>query len=307
MKLYTPRIVPLLVAMALAACSDSSGPGGDDTFPTLLSELDIDQAEAQLFAPRFPLWTNGSDKERKILVPEGSTIDISNSARWQYPAGTRFTKTFSYRSPSGQTRKIETRVILRTETGWEFATYQWRDDQSEADLLDGTSPVAVNTTNPDGVNFDHLIPSRAQCQTCHGSDPAFILGFDELQLTSTLPGQSDIQLNRLATSGIFAQAVPGSPLQPTGTGDTLAIAGYIQGNCVHCHNGTTQFDMREPGFLTKVVGVESTIGQLLIAPGQPDSSRIYNRFSGGAMPPLGVQVQDDATAEVMRRWIAAMQ
>src|SRR3954468_10090688 len=35
-----------------------------------------------LFTPRFPLWSDGSEKQRWLLLPNGTQIDTSNMDDW---------------------------------------------------------------------------------------------------------------------------------------------------------------------------------------------------------------------------------
>lgn len=79
------------------------------------------------FSPRYPLWTDGTDKRRWIQLPPGSHIDASEPDAWQFPAGTRLWKEFCYGG-----RPVETRLIERPADGqWRFATYVWNDAGTE--------------------------------------------------------------------------------------------------------------------------------------------------------------------------------
>ena len=60
------------------------------------------------FAPQYPLWTDGATKRRWVYLPPGAPIDARDAAEWQFPAGTRFWKEFSFNG-----RKVETRMIWR--------------------------------------------------------------------------------------------------------------------------------------------------------------------------------------------------
>ena len=304
---FTGAALLVATAVAMNGCGDATGPeSSDEAFPPLWSQLDVDAPEATLFEPRWKLWTNGSVKTRKVWLQQGGTIGTASRSEWGFPDGIRFTKTFSYLTEGSPTTPIpvETRIIRRRQGRWETAVYLWRSDLSDADLLDGAAPTPVGIVDARGRSFTHQIPSLSQCQVCHGLNPTFVIGFSELNLNSTLAGQTTTQLERFASMGFLDAAVPTSPAEIT-AGDNLTrdVLGYMQGNCRHCHNqnSTVSFDYQT--FLQNTVNRLGPTGLTLIKPQQPDSSYIYFRFSQGEMPALGVQLGDSAARAMMRTWI----
>jgi hypothetical protein len=297
----------LVVVLAAAACGDSpTDPGNESAFPALLSELDIDAAEAILFEPQWKLWTNGSVKTRKIWLQDGGTIATANRAEWSFPDGTRFSKTFSYLTQASPNTPVpvETRIIRRRGGQWEPAGYLWRDDGSDADLLDGDAPTPVPIVDAQGRSFTHQIPSLSQCQVCHGLNPTFPIGFSELNLNNTLAGRSTTQLAQFASMGFYDSPVSANPTQIVASdAETLAILGYVQGNCRHCHNQNSTLDLSPATFLQRTVDQTGPSGLTLITPQDPDGSLIYTRFSSGSMPALGVQLPDSAARAMLRTWI----
>lgn len=290
---------PVLVLLtALLGCSDGTGPVEEDpdAFPLLL--CDVDTAGAIAFSPDWPLWSNGLEKQRHIVLPPGGRIDITDRYRWVFPDGTRFLKRFSIRGPAGDLMHVETRIIRRHEGAWETAAYVWNDEQTDADLVADGSPVAVTVTNEAGRTFVHNVPGSSGCQTCHASSPAFILGFIEVQLNR------DDQLALLHGRGIFNAALP-DPLDSIAAADaeTEWVLGYVTGNCVQCHNGTTEFDLSHDIFLDAAVADTRPSGAVLITPGDPQNSELFLRFQHRDMPPLGVQLRDDEAVNRLRLWI----
>ncbi len=80
-------------------------------------------ANAATFTPQYPLWSDGATKRRWISLPDGTAIDGSRPAAWEFPVGTKFWKEFS---ASG--RRVETRTIERAADGsWQFRAYVWSD------------------------------------------------------------------------------------------------------------------------------------------------------------------------------------
>lgn len=303
------RIPPLslaLVALAALSCGDgdscpgSTDPCGDERFPALLSQFD--DAGAISFEPRWTLWSNGLEKERRIVLPpSGERIDISDRDHWSFPAGTSVLKTFSVRGPGGGLTPVETRIIRRRGQGWETAVYIWNDDASDADLVRSGGPVAVTVTDEDGRTFDHTVPGPSDCMACHGSSPAFLLGVRELQLNR------DDQLEHLEQLGLFSESVPEDPdVIEASDPETEWVMGYATANCVHCHNGVAEFDLSHDVFLDAVVNGAGPSGETLITPGSPDDSEFFHRLQTRQMPPLGVQIRDDEAVERLRLWILGL-
>ena len=87
---------------------------------------------------------------------------------------------------------------------------------------------------------------------------------------------------------------------------TRLVKGYVQGNCVQCHNGGVAIDFGHETFLQNTVIVAGRDG-ILIVPGNPDQSSLYRLFSEGGMPPLGVQLIDSETVDLLGSWITELQ
>lgn len=117
--------------------------------PTLLSQTGafIDLAT---LAPRSgflpyevnsPLWSDGSHKLRWMGIPDGTQIGYSNRGEWSFPAGSVWVKHFELSTNEAQPelkRRLETRLLVRDTAGYVYgATYRWRPDNSDADLING--------------------------------------------------------------------------------------------------------------------------------------------------------------------------
>lgn len=273
---------------------------------------------ATVFVPAFPLWTNGAEKERFVVVPEGETID-SSGEDWAFPEGTLFFKTFSYPNAEGDQVPVETRVLRRTADGYEFSAYLWNADATDATLLDGktSTPVAVEV---EGERFEHLVPSRLECRSCHESQEPQVLGFDELRLASPLPGHDETQLVELYDRGIIATLAEDPRRIDESDPLTRSVLEYFQGNCVHCHNAgfgpNSAFSLDYPDAVSNLVDVDTTselLHGLRVKPGSPEESAIYLALTATSdsttaqpMPPLGVQRRDTAAAELVREWILSL-
>lgn len=315
MRTKTALVTALLGSLGTLACGEgtTTPPVNGPAFPELLSQLNIDAPGTHFFQPRYQLWTNGSVKARTIRLTGGGSVNTSNRSSWVFPEGTMFTKTFSYltkESPESL-RKIETRIIRLRNGEWETVAYRWREDQTDATLLVGNAPVSVTITNPEDSTFTHDIPSRQECRLCHAAAPVFILGFNELQLNVAIPPAVQTQLQQFHNNGILGGTMPTTPAAVSGTAQQEAVIGYIQGNCVHCHNagstGSQGFNLHHDGFLDRTVGVNGPVsGSPLITAGNPGASAIYNRFSSGSMPALGVRLRHHSMIQQMADWISSL-
>jgi hypothetical protein len=274
-------------------------------------------ARAARYEPRFPLWTNGADKERWLLLPLGTQVQ-NTYAPWEFPVGSVFGKTFAYPTDHG-VEPVETRLIRRTQEGWDYHAYRWLGDDAELLSLERTIYVPLVGF---GEQLWHAIPSRFECRTCHESNATPVIGFDELRLNSRLPAMQESQLHALYAQGVLGFAPP-EPADEIATDDTVtfSILGYLHGNCAHCHNDSpnrmSELDLRHSQALGQLLGVPTQgsgqLSGLRVAPGAPEQSILYQSFITDGrvpdlkpMPPLGVQRRDAAAAATIEHWIRSL-
>lgn len=272
------------------------------------------------YTPTWPLWSNGSEKMRYIHLPEGSTIDNSNASQWVFPVGTLLFKTFLFphEDDNATWRPVETRILRKGQDEWEYAAYLWDETSTEATLLAMKKTKTVTVVGPDGQAADHKIPSRRQCRQCHESSDDTVLGFNELQLN----GDQGTELKRIVNRSLLA-AAPADPAATIGEHPPLTaeFIGYLQGNCVSCHNGTdgpsSSFDLRPQIALDNLIDhpTDSTaaLDGIRVIPGNPEESILYQGISGETddpevknMPPVGVQVLDDFAITLVYDWILSL-
>ena len=91
-------------------------------------------ATALPYDPGLHLWSDGANKLRWIQLPPGTKIDTSLMDNWLFPVGTKIWKEFSTGA-----KRIETRLLWKSDAGWYATTYRWSADESSAP---GSSPVA---------------------------------------------------------------------------------------------------------------------------------------------------------------------
>lgn len=313
--------------MAGGPCEDKSPIPPSDTPPPLLSMTGLFSdiktlalsPEVQLFQPKYALWTDAAEKKRWVYVPKCKKIDTTDPDHWVFPQGTRWWKQFD-----NYGKRLETRLIHKygpTADDYYFVAYQWRDDLSDADLVD---PMGVQ--NAKGTVHD--IPSEAQCRTCHGFLPEHSLGFSAVQLSHDSPG---LTLKQLVEAGRVTSPPPPAGYQVPGDPVAQAAVGYLHANCGHCHNSgnsavtlrmrvlTGQQKPTDLDVVTTAVGKAPTNfvapGVVaLIDPGKPDSSAVVYRMSqrnstsmpNVQMPPIGTEKVDDPGVAAVRAWVQTL-
>jgi glucose/arabinose dehydrogenase/regulation of enolase protein 1 (concanavalin A-like superfamily) len=87
-----------------------------------------------------PFWSDSALKTRWMGIPAGTSIGFSTNGDWAFPAGSVWVKHFDLpvndTNPAIQ-RRLETRLLVRDTNGYVYgATYKWRQDHSDADLIE---------------------------------------------------------------------------------------------------------------------------------------------------------------------------
>jgi hypothetical protein len=286
------------------------------------------------FSPQYPLWTDGARKRRWIWLPPGTTIDASEPRSWRFPAGTKLWKEFAYE------RRVETRFMELTASGWIYATYVWTEDGTDAVLAPARGVPAPYVRTSGDVRHD--IPGVQDCKACHQGREGEVLGFELLQLSpdrdplsphaTSSPG--DVNLRTLADGGLLrgmpAELLEDPPRVAARTPRERAALGYLHGNCSSCHNAsgplasmglslvapiaTGESAGNERGARETAVGVDSRFRppgtaqpSLRIAPGAPERSvlvqRMSSRHAAVQMPPLGTSVVDEDAVRLVTGWV----
>lgn len=286
-------------------------------YATLDAEHEVLASGVLAYRPGFELWSDGADKRRWILLPEGGVIDVKDADDWRFPKGTKLWKEFTRDGV-----RVETRILFKSGDGdadWAAAAYVWRADGSDADLAkDGA-------TNARGTPHD--VPAANRCMGCHGGRRSRVLGFSAVQLASAA-GDGALSLSDLFAAGKLSADVA-APVIP-GTDTERAALGYLHANCSHCHNsvrpesdGPRCYDPRRDidmllavsrlGSVAETPAYETLVGGV-VEPGDPDDSKLFelaSRRSEGTpgkdqMPPLATESIDEEGLAVLRAWIQAL-
>lgn len=99
-----------------------------------------------------PFWSDKAIKSRWLTVPTSSTIGFGAAGDWTFPTGSIAVKHFNLGTDdtnSSVQKRLETRVIVKMATGGVYgATYKWRADNSDADLINEAITEAVPIAIP---------------------------------------------------------------------------------------------------------------------------------------------------------------
>lgn len=302
-------------------------------WPKKISETEIfsdlrKKTVSEKYAPydvNAPFWSDGASKRRFIRLPEGTSMNFHDTEAWSVPIGTEIVKNFRAPNPK---RMLETRVIKRTDTGWEAATYVWNRRNTEAILY------------PEGRQFEHFVqakdtkkwaieiwhgPSSSECASCHTDASGYVLGLRTAQLNDVDGEENQIKkfIRRGWLSDVPADFSPVTavrfcnPHDKSGDLNDRARV-LLDVNCAMCHRpngpGNANIDLRfaTSDEQTKIFDTAPAQGDLgivggkIIAKKDPDKSLLLERMktlSAGRMPTIGSNAVDHQAIELIRKWI----
>ena len=314
------------------------------TLPKLLSQTgafaDLKNLTPQSYLVPYsvnsPLWSDGAIKSRWMALPENSKIHFAADGEWTFPAGTVFVKNFSL--PVDDTnpkmlRRLETRLLVRDTNGTVYgASYKWRADNSDADLVTAgiTEPIEIKTTT--GTRTQNwFFPGKQDCLTCHTPVSGGVLGVKTRQLNGGFiypNGTADNQLRawnhtRLFDAKLDESEIPyfaklvaatdwSAPLE-------VRVRSYFDANCAQCHRpGGVEafFDARFDTPLKKQNLINGPIANQLgissakvIPPGDTNKSILFQRISitgQNQMPPLARNTVDAKAVSTIAQWIKSL-
>ena len=315
--------------------------------PKLLSEYGFfDELSAQKpaagvvpFQLNTPLFSDNAQKLRFVFVPEGKAATYDEAEAFAFPVGSALVKTFAfsadYRKPGENVRLIETRVLLRQESGWQAWAYLWNPEQSDAALKIAGAKVDIAMVTADGspLAFTYSVPNKNQCKGCHAFNGSIApLGPKARNLNGEFAyaGGTKNQLEQWTALNILsgapaASAVPKAPdwRDPSAPLEGRARA-WLDVNCAHCHRREgpasnsglfLTFGETDPvayGVFKRPVAAGRGSGgrEFDIKPGDPGGSilmyRVESTEAGVMMPELGRHIGDPKAVALLRQWIEGL-
>lgn len=279
----------------------------------------------------LPFWSDNAMKRRWILPPgTGAKIGFRSTDPWDFPSGCIWVKHFELELTNGvpeSRRRIETRILKKTDTGVYGLTYRW-DSATNATLVPPGGMEEEITIQNDGQAIKQLwsYPGWQQCVSCHSAAGGSPLGFNALQLNRPLPRSSTNQLDWLAMRGCFSNPEDIHP-QNLGMlaniGDTNSPIQYrarswLNANCAQCHQpggfSGADWDARitTPVADAKIIDVPSAFGSggKIVTFGRPSESYLWWRPAIRddllQMPPFGTSVPNDEAIQILGEWIQTL-
>jgi len=287
-----------------------------------------------------PLFTDYAYKARFIRLPKGESATYDAYEVLDFPVGTQIIKTFYYphdfRKPQKGRTLLETRVLIKENTGWKALPYIWNEDQSEAylDVAGGRKDISWKDENGKKHQLNYTIPNMNQCKGCHiKGDQLTPIGPSARQLNGDYAYDSDTinQLVYWQELGILdnlpeLESIPKLAQWDDPQSGTLAdrARAYLDINCGHCHNPAgpantsglyLDIHTEDPTALgIKKAPVAAGRGsgghQFDIFPGDANASILVYRLDsddpGVMMPELGRKSIHTEGVELIRSWIDSL-
>lgn len=269
-----------------------------------------------------PLFTDYATKYRFIFIPEGETASYDAKEAFDFPVGSVITKTFTMpKNTDNRVFKdellIETRLLIRQQSGWVARAYIWNESGTEAYRSRNGGAVSITNLTHDGKKipaFTYNVPTQKECTDCHqftpnaGSVEFRPIGPKARFLNSDYAYQSgtENQLTQWVSSGLLTglppdlttvqKAIPFNDaldLSDYGSNLTATAKSWLDINCGHCHRpeGTASntrfhtdfnvdFDSNRPyhGVCQVPISGAGSGSTKIIVPGSPETSLLYNRL-----------------------------
>jgi uncharacterized repeat protein (TIGR03806 family) len=192
------------------------------------------------------LFTDYALKKRFVWMPGNVKATYSDDDEVvNFPMGAALIKNFFYESEetSNGIRLIETRIMIKKEGEWIFATYVWNPEQTEAYLDNAGSTVRVSWEhNGETKSTNYKIPSEFDCKQCHAlNDVPAPIGPKPQNLNRdyAYAGGSMNQLEKWKKTGYLNSyaAEINTTVDWTDTSQPLEVRvrSYLDVNCAHCH------------------------------------------------------------------------
>lgn len=175
--------------------------GGTNPLPATLSATGVFSNLATLapstklipYSINAPFWSDGAVKARWAAIPDNSTVGFAATGEWTFPTGSVFVKHFEL--PADDTnsavhKRLETRLLVKMAAGGVYgATYKWREDNTDADLLTSAGlieDVPIATAQSLGSLTSQNIgnPALGGSTTRTGDDLTMVAGGTDVSGTS---------------------------------------------------------------------------------------------------------------------------
>ncbi len=361
-----------LLCLVLAACARTPPPVRffAEGMPAKLSEWHLLASDGRTlslnarvlpFDLNTPLFSDYAHKLRTVWMPPGVSATYAPETAFDFPVGTVISKTFYFPLPDGgwdgrrvarsdpaapslagetldlrRVRLIETRLLVRRESGWIAFPYVWDDDQRDATLQRIGALVPLDLVDASGASEElaYQVPDQNQCASCHNTDNLARtlqpIGPKARHLNRDFDyaGGRANQLEKLAAAGYLSGAPAAAPRAADARDAQADIAAraraYLDINCGHCHSA--KGPANTSGLFLDVAhepGIHFGICKQPVAAGKGTGNRLYDIKPGDAagsvllyrmestdpavmMPELGRSVAHREGARLVGEWIDSL-
>ena len=314
------------------------------TMPKLLSQTGVFADLINLqptdflipYSVNSPLWSDGAVKKRWFTLPKNSVIGFSSTNEWTFPAGSVFVKNFALPVDDANPnvlQRLETRILVRDTNGYVYgATYKWRTDNSDADLVTSGTNELITIKTATGTRIQNwFYPGRQDCLTCHTPASGGVLGLKTRQINGDFKypnGVTDNQLRTLGHLRLFDDSFDDRKISRyarlvnitnSAAASELRVRSYLDANCAMCHRpgGVGAFfdarfgmPLKKQNLINGAVANQLGInGAKVIAPGDTNQSVLFHRISitgENQMPPLARNLVDTNATAVIGKWISSL-
>lgn len=258
------------------------------------------------------LFSDYAEKQRLIKLPKGEVITPISDGLPDFPSGTMLVKTFFYYNDKRDTSKgnkiIETRLLIKMNSGWSVGTYLWNEEQTDAVLITTGIDKTMNWIDDAGRPkvISYHVPGNSECSTCHQSNRTIIpIGpkIRNLNIDVTRHGTTVNQLRYFNALNLMSNVTPSSFHElPNWKNSSYSLEertrAYLDVNCAHCHSagGFAAYEEIYMGYDTPLT--DSKIVRRKTA--------IISKLESGAMPKLGTTLVDAEAVELIRSYIKSL-
>ena len=285
-----------------------------------------------LYDVNLPAWADNARSRHWFAIPAiNQTIGFNRDNNWLFPNNVVWIQQFDLELTNGvpdSTLRVETRILVRSASGFYGVSYRWDPSQTNATLVPESGLDDSFTIQDGGLVRTQAwhYPSRAECLTCHSPLGGYALGFNTAQLNRDhdYGNGTTNQIRALSDAGYFSTRVAGvyglpALAHPTNNEVSLdyRVHSYLAANCVECHQpggrGLARFDTRLFIPLSVAGLINGTLfdsledpANLVIKPGSLAHSAMLTRLANlgeDHMPPLGTSVPDPTAINLFSEWI----
>jgi len=292
------------------------------------------------YKPVTELFSDYALKKRFVWMPNGTKANYVNDySVLNLPVGAVLIKVFYYNNvqPSNGTKIIETRLMIKKESGWIFAEYIWNNEQTEALLTTQSTTRQISWSDINSVihTIDYRTPEvDFECLRCHArfnNEVIEPLGIKPQNINYAI-NYSDgpkNQLDKLIEFGYLENNLPQNIISTVDFEDTskslnLRVRSYFDINCTHCHIDGGESTMHNLRFafnettnpMKMGVGAHAAhylegYNNVTVTPGNINKSILHYRMYTEddllyIMPPLGRTKRHEEAVQLIESWINSL-